>query len=145
MKVIMRLISLLMVVAMVSCGGGNSTSKSVEGIWKLVKLEKEGEGEIPLTECTKTASWNFSSVADEALGDGTETMKLEVKANDGCTTESFDSKWATTENGLFIASTRFTVDNETKNMSFAGLFQIVEQSDNKLIVKSMKNTMTFIK
>ena len=145
MQFIMRLVLVLMAAVMVSCGGGNSSTKSVEGVWKLSKLEKEGEGEIPLTECTKTASWNFTSEADEALGDGTVTMKLMVKANDDCTTESFESKWTTTENGLFIASTRFTVDNETKNMSLAGLFQIMEQTDTKLVVKSMSNTLTFMK
>ena len=123
-----------------SCGvGDSSAAKKITGEWTLTQLEKEGEGAIELKDCDKQTKWNFTKEKAEPLGDGTEVMKVVAKAPEGCKFFGFDSKWMMKDGQLFISSVKVGGMGGSSN---AGMFNIVESTPNKMVLKIMSNTYT---
>ena len=120
--------------------GAETSQASIEGEWKLVNFESNGSTDV-YTDCDGQTVWNFTDEAGEALSDGTETRKIVVTAPDVCEYYDFESQWAQPEDGqLFIASTRVGGMGGRSN---AGLFEIQELSDNRMVIKAMSNIYTF--
>jgi len=143
MKNAIFILGLFVSASLISCGGGNSSSThDVEGVWTLSNLEKEGEGTVELTECDDQTKWNFTKEKAEALSDGTEVMQLKAVAPDGCKFFGFDSKWTEKDGKLFISSVRV---GGMGGVSNAGMFEVVESTPNKLVLKIMKNKYTLTK
>lgn len=125
---------------MLSCGG-SSKKDQIAGEWKLTGFSDNGET-VELSDCDNQTTWNFTTEAAEALGDGTETQKLNGVAPDECEFYSFDSKWTISDGKLFVSSCRV---GGMGGYSLAGLMDIVELTDKKLVLKSMSKEITLEK
>lgn len=143
MKTLSLNLAVLLIFALGACsGGGSASTEDFTGEWKLTKIEKEGDAEASVTDCDKKTHWHFKDEKAEPLGDGTEVMKVVAKAPDNCKFYGFDSKWTTKDGKLFISSIK------TGGMgggSKAGLFDIKEHTDKKLVLHMMKTTFTLEK
>ena len=122
-----------------ACGGGQE--KNIEGNWKLQSIQDNGE-KIQLTECDNLTTWEFTAESAEALDDGTKVKKLNGKAPENCKFYSFDAKWTMKDGKLFISTSRV---GGMGGFSMAGLLEIVNLTDKKLVVKSMSKELTFKK
>jgi hypothetical protein len=124
----------------VACGGGGEKEK-IAGEWNLTGFSDDGK-KVELTDCDQQTIWNFTTESAEALGDGTAVHKLNAKAPEECKFYSFDSKWTVKDGSLFISTSRI---GGMGGFSMAGLMDIVELTDNKLVLKSMKKELTLEK
>jgi hypothetical protein len=123
----------------VSCGG--VSNDQIAGEWKLTGFSDNGEN-VELSDCDKQTTWNFTTEAAETLGDGTAVQVLKGQSPDNCEYYSFDSKWTVRDGGLFVSTSRI---GGMGGFSLAGLMEIVELTDNKLVLKSMKKEITLEK
>lgn len=139
MKKITLGLLLLTSVLFVSCGGGQK--EKIAGEWKLTNFTDKGEP-IELTECDKQTTWNFTKEGDEALADGTQVQKLIGSAPEECEYYSFDSKWTVQDGKLFVSTSRI---GGMGGSSFAGLMEIVELSDTKMVLRTFKKEITLEK
>lgn len=144
MKSITYTLSLMVLMElMTACGSGSNNHDALLGSWTLVGLESEGEREAPeLTNCDQQTKWEFTSEPDEPLGDGTEVMKLKATAPDGCKFFGFESKWTMKDGQVFISTSRI---GGMGGLSNAGMFDIVELSAHKLVLKTLGYQYTFEK
>ncbi|MFZ6053280.1 lipocalin family protein [Halocola ammonii] len=124
-----------------SCGGAPSSSEFV-GKYQLIKVEDENDESAEVTECDEMTIWHFTNEEAEPLVDGTEVKKVIATAPDECKYYGFDSKWTTKDGKLFISSVRTGGMGGGSN---AGLFEIKEKTDDKLVLKIMKKTYTLEK
>ncbi len=137
-KIKLGLIALI-TVFFVSCGGGQK--EKIAGQWNLKGFTDNGE-KVELTDCDKQTTWNFTKESAEALGDGTEVQKLIGSAPEECEYYSFDSKWTIQGGKLFVSTSRI---GGMGGFSFAGLMEIVEVSDSKLVLRTFKKEITLEK
>lgn len=134
----------VLALGLTACGGGGGNAdaiKNIAGEWKLTEFTGK-DGEVKTTECDKKTVWNFTQEKAEPLGDGTEVMKVKATAPDDCKWYGFDSKWTIKDGQLFISSTKVGGMGGNSN---AGLFKIVEQSPNSLVLEIMGNKYKFSK
>jgi len=118
----------------------NQASTSVEGSWNLISFESNGSSE-KFKECDAQTTWHFTGEDAAPLSDGTAAKKIVASAPEDCNFFGFESTWAMLpQNQLFIASTRV---GGTGGASNAGLFDIEELSQDKLVLKAMSNIYTF--
>lgn len=113
-----------------ACGGGVNTDAFV-GEWTLTSHTDDGSA-TELTECDTQTKWNFTADKAEPLADGTEVMTLSAKAPDDCKWYGFDAKWTVKNGQLFISTTKIGGMGGNSN---AGMFTIVEQTPNKLVLE----------
>lgn len=116
-----------------ACNGGIDQNK-IAGEWKLTQLSKADES-VDLKDCDKQTTWNFTTEAADPLGDGTEVQHIKVEAPADCKHFGFDSEWMTKDGKLFISSIRI---GGMGGVSLAGIFDIVELNDQKLVLRSNK-------
>ena len=136
LKLVMLVFTALIFVA---CGGAKKDE--IVGKWKLAGFTNDGE-KVELTDCDKKTTWNFTEESAEALSDGTEVQKLMGSAPDDCEYYSFDSKWTVKDGKLFVSTSRI---GGMGGMSLAGMMDIVELSDSKLVLKTMGKEITLEK
>ncbi len=129
----------LVTAIVVSCGGGQK--EKIAGKWNLTGFSDNGE-EVELTDCDKQTTWNFTNESAEPLGDGTEVQKLIGSAPENCEYYSFDSKWTVQGGKLFVSTSRI---GGMGGFSLAGLMEIVEASDSKLVLRTFKKEITLEK
>lgn len=123
-------------VLLTACGGG--PKDQIVGVWTLAGLTDAGAA-VELTECDQQTTWNFTTETAEALSDGTAVQKLEAKAPESCDHYGFDAKWTTKDGQLFVSTSRI---GGVGGVSLAGLMEIVEATESKLVLKSMKRQIT---
>ncbi|MCH2228700.1 MAG: lipocalin family protein [Crocinitomicaceae bacterium] len=129
---------ILTTVLMTSCGNGNQKNQ-VTGEWTLSSFSNDGEV-VELTDCDEKTTWSFTLEPAEALDDGTEVQKLKAVAPENCKYFGFDAKWTISDGKLFISTSRI---GGMGGSSFAGLMEIKELTNNKMVVKTMKKELTF--
>lgn len=127
-------------ILMVSCGG-DGTKDQIAGEWKLTQLTV-GEETFELTECDKQTVWNFTTESAEPLGDGTAVQTLSATAPDECKWFGFDSSWTVIDGQLFISTSRI---GGMGGISIAGVMDILELTDTKMVLQSMDKELTFEK
>jgi hypothetical protein len=132
MKTIRLGVFTLVIAIISSCSGGVDKDKVV-GKWKLVGFSNNGE-KIELTDCDNQTIWNFTMDPAEALNDRTQVQKLYGKAPEECKYYSFDAKWTTKDEKLFVSTSRI---GGMGGVSLAGMMEIVELTENKLVLNSM--------
>lgn len=133
---ILLFISLLLV----SCESGSQKEQLI-GEWTLVSFSDNSE-EVELTDCDKKTTWVFMTESAGTLGDGTEVKKLTAKAPESCEYYGFDSKWTVKDNQLFISTSRI---GGMGGNSLAGLMEIKELTNEKMVLETMKKELTFKK
>jgi len=126
-------------VLFVACGGVKQDK--IAGEWKLTGLTNDGE-KVELTDCDKQTTWKFTEVSAESLADGTKVQKLIGAAPDDCKFYSFDSKWTVKDGKLFVSTSRV---GGMGGLSMAGMMDIVELTNNKLVLNSMGKEITLEK
>lgn len=141
MKLLQTGFGLLCFFFFTSCGGGGNKMNQIQGVWKLISLTNNSET-VDLSDCDKQTTWNFTLEDDEALGDGTEVKKVIAKAPDNCKYYGFDAKWTVKDGKLFISSSRI---GGMGGISLAGLMEVTELTDSRMVLKIMKNELTFEK
>lgn len=141
MKILQTGFGLLCFFFFTSCGGGGNKMNQIQGVWKLISLTNNSET-VDLSDCDKQTTWNFTLEDDEALGDGTEVKKVIAKAPDNCKYYGFDAKWTVKDGKLFISSSRI---GGMGGISLAGLMEVTELTDSRMVLKIMKNELTFEK
>lgn len=126
-----------------ACGSGDGVNEALLGEWTISVFEDLETGQIiELTDCDQKTKWLFTSEQDDPLSDGTQVMKLQAKAPEDCKFYGFDAKWTMKDGKLFISTTRIGGMGGASN---AGLFEIVLQSPEKLVLKIMNRQYTFQK
>lgn len=115
---------------------------SILGEWTLGSVVGTESGEaVELNACDSSTKWNFTETDAGTLGDGTAVKQIIAKAPESCKFYGFDSKWTMTEDGkLFISSTKVGGIGGPSN---AGLFDIEELTNDKLVLKILRNRYTF--
>lgn len=141
MKILQIGFGLLCFFFFTSCGGGGNKMNQIQGVWKLTSFTNNSET-VDLTDCDKQTTWNFTQEGDEPLGDGTEVKKLTAKAPANCEYYDFDSKWTVKDGKLFISSSRI---GGMGGSSLAGLMEIAELTDSRMVLKIMKKELVFEK
>jgi hypothetical protein len=129
---------LLTAFLLTSCSGGSQIDQ-IAGKWTLASFTNGAET-VELTECDQQTSWDFTTEPAEALGDGTPVQKLSAKSPDNCEFYSFESKWTVDKGKLFISTLRI---GGIGGNSLAGLLEIEELSDSKMVVSMRKRKLTF--
>lgn len=129
---------LLTSVLIMSCGNNNQKNQ-INGEWTLSSFTNKGEV-VELTECDKKTNWNFTSESVEPLGDGTEVQKLSAVAPETCEYYDFEAKWTVKDGKLFVSTSRI---GGMGGSSLAGLMEIKELTENKMVVEIMKKELTF--
>ena len=120
----------------IACGGGQKDK--IVGEWKLKEFTRDGKT-IELTDCDRQTVWDFTTTDAEPLSDGTKVQQLKGESPKECKFYNFDSKWMVKDGEIFISSCRI---GGMGGMSLAGLMEIVELTDDKLVVSSMDNQIT---
>jgi hypothetical protein len=115
---------------------------SILGEWTLGSVVgTESSEAVELNACDSSTKWNFTEEDAGTLGDGTAVKKIIAKAPESCKFYGFDSKWTMTEDGkLFISSTKVGGIGGPSN---AGLFDVEELTNDKLVLKILRNRYTF--
>ena len=139
MKIIKLGVLTISALLFVACGGAKQDK--IAGEWKLSGFVNDGE-KVELTDCDKKTTWNFTEETAEALGDGTEVQKLIGAAPDNCEYYSFDSKWTVKDGKLFVSTSRI---GGMGGVSLAGMMEIVELTDSKLVLLTMGKEITLEK
>lgn len=139
MKIIQVGVLAILALLFVACGGAKQDK--IKGEWKLSALVNDGE-KVELTDCDKQTTWNFTEESAEALGDGTEVQKLIGSAPEECEYYSFDSKWTVKDGKLFVSSSRI---GGMGGISLAGMMDIVELTESKLVLETMGKEITLEK
>jgi hypothetical protein len=121
-----------------SCSAPEEQSLIV-GDWTLTEMTNK-EGMVELTDCDSRTTWNFTTEAQEPLGDGTAVQLLVAKGPEDCEYYGFEAKWAEVNGQLFVSTSRI---GGMGGSSIAGLMTIEELSANKLVVSSMGKQLTF--
>lgn len=120
----------------------DNSKVDLEGSWKLqAMLLKDGTA-YEMTACDSSVIWNFTDMAAEPLGDGTQVAKLIAVAPESCEYYGFEAKWTEVEGNLFISTTRI---GGMGGKSFAGMFKTVEKTSNKLVISSLGNELTLVR
>ena len=123
----------------VSCGGGKK--EKIVGEWKLTAFTNDGET-VELTECDKKTTWNFTKESAEDLGDGTAVQQLHAIAPEECKYFGFNSKWTVKDGKLFVSTSRI---GGMGGFSLAGMMEIVDLTNNKLVLNTMNKEITLEK
>lgn len=139
MKVLKLGVIALTTTLFVACGGGKK--EKIVGKWKLTSFTNDGET-VELTDCDKKTTWNFTTESAEALGDGTAVQKLNGVAPDDCKYYGFDSKWTVKDGKLFVSTSQI---GGMGGSSMAGMMDIQELTDKKMVLKFMKKEITLEK
>lgn len=137
----LKIVAIAAITSVLFACGGNDQKGKIEGIWKLTGFSNNGE-KVELSECDKQTTWDFTSDKAEPLGDGTEVQHLKGTAPEDCKFYSFDSKWTVTNGKLFVSTSRI---GGLGGSSLAGMMEIVELTDNKLVLRIMKKEITLEK
>lgn len=140
MKTIKLGVFSLVITIISSCSGGVDQDKIV-GKWKLIGFSNNEE-KVELTDCDNQTVWNFTMDSAEALKDGTEVQELNGEAPKECKYYSFDAKWTVKKGQLFISTSRV---GGMGGFSIAGLLEIVNLTETKMVLKSMNKQLTFTK
>ena len=133
---------------LISCSNGGSSGggiseEDVIGKWNLKEVKNTETGEaIELQECDLNTPWEFTDEQLEPLGDGTEVKKVVATAPEGCKWFGFDSKWTVKDGQLFISSSKI---GGMGGQSHAGLFDIIELTENKMVLEILRHQYTLEK
>lgn len=144
-----KLLFILGVFALASCGNRGVDEADIIGDWTLSSYT-EGEenpflknlGPLEITDCDRKTVWHFLADDAETLADGTEVKVLRAEGAEGCKFYDFESSWAVKSGKLFISTTSI---GGIGGRSYAGLFDIEEFGDGKMVLEISDATMTFMK
>jgi hypothetical protein len=126
------------IILFTSCNNDNKKNQ-ISGEWTLSSYNINGE-KVELTDCDEKTTWNFTLESAESLGDGTNVHKLNAKAPDNCKYYGFDAPWTIKDGKLFISSSRI---GGMGGSSLAGLMDIIEISESKMMLAMMKKELIF--
>lgn len=132
---------LLFTTLLISSCENNSQKDQITGEWTLSSFSNDTKI-VELTDCDKKTTWNFTTESAEALGDGTKVQKLNSVAPENCKFYGFDAKWTVKDGQLFLSTSRI---GGIGGNSFAGLMEIKELTNNKMVLKMMKKELTLKK
>lgn len=137
-------IVLLSAFVMFSCSnGGGVKEESIVGKWNLKEVKNVETGAlVELKECDLNTPWEFLNEEAEALGDGTEVKKVVATAPADCKWFGFDSKWTMKDGKLFISSSKI---GGMGGQSHAGMFDVKEITEAKMVLEILKHQYTFEK
>lgn len=141
MKRLKLITFVLLTSVLTSSCGDDGLNNQVAGEWTLTSFSIDGE-EVELTECDEKTTWTFTLEPSDPLTDGTEVQTLKAVAPENCQYYGFDAKWTTKEGKLFISTSRI---GGMGGNSLAGLMEIKELTENKLVVVAMSKELTFIR